>query len=672
MKLRGTFCLLCALLASDATAQAQQWDWVQRFSGDGTAGTAVGVDDAQNVCVAGTFKGTNYIGTNQFTRNTNDNVFLAKFDPLGMPLWTTTASGSLTKMLVASNGSVFVCGSLSFTNPAIGSSISNVSIARMDEGNLTWVEALPENVAGASMAFGPDETIYVLGATNQAFVRRYTQGGLLLDSTLIQREPFTPLAITIGPHEEIYVMGRYATNWPYIVDFTTLISPSGEVIWTWTPGASAYNWDYHIVGIAATPDGGVVSIGFHSTWLPNKSAFVVKHSVTGTQEWVTGVSGYFKSFYSADGVTVGGQGKIYVTGFAAGRGGSYYSAERLLVLTLSPTGEHLSDERIASYVKGHANSGKAIAVDKDGAVIVTGTLQGQTIFGTNKLSYGAGGFVARRSTLFPELVQEQVGNDVVLSWPSSAFPVALQQSSDGENWMFVNVPPQRNGWRNQNTLPFVPGLAFRLFRTNETAILHPPRIFRLDVPGVSFLDHPKVVIVGTNDAPSAFITAYFDDEDENTLSVTWTNVQSGTALTNGISVARYSGRDEWSYRYSAYYGASVALDASIFMPGRHSVAVSVSDGTFTVTQNYPAFEVISAETAVQEFLNAIEPLRRERAGRQALEFLDAYRRAAARGHNRLAEKRWLRFQRHLQRITSLSEEEHARLHSAAEQVKSLL
>src|ERR1041385_7612576 len=136
MRLGRIFCLLCAILLTGAFIQAQQWDWVQRFSGDGTIGTAVGVDDAQNVYVAGTFTGTNYIGTNRIASDSSNNVFFAKFDPFGMPLWTTTARGGLNKMLVASNGSVFVCGSLTFSDSATAQSISNMFVARLDEGNV--------------------------------------------------------------------------------------------------------------------------------------------------------------------------------------------------------------------------------------------------------------------------------------------------------------------------------------------------------------------------------------------------------------------------------------------------------------------------------------------------------------------------------------------------------
>ena len=169
-------------------------------------------------------------------------------------------------------------------------------------------------------------------------------------------------------------------------------------------------------------------------------------------------------------------------------------------------------------MKGHANRGSAIAVDKDGGVIVTGTLEGQTIFGSNRLSYApAGGFVARRSTVLPELVQEWRGDVLVLSWPATALPFALQQSEDGgSNWSFVATTPQRDGRRNQTILPAGDGATlFRLLRTNELPILHPPRIFPLSAPGGAFLNHERVVIAGNPDSWLSRLVVYFDDEDEN-------------------------------------------------------------------------------------------------------------------------------------------------------------
>jgi len=667
---RGIFGLVCLGVLFSVSARAQQWDWVVRFSGDGTLGTAVGVDDAQDVYAAGIFTGTNYIGTNRIASEAGTNVFIAKFASFGVPLWTMTARGALTKMLVASNGSVFVCGALAFDPPAAASSISNIFLARIDEGKVTWTEPLPENVGcAASMAFGPDETIYVLnGTTNQAFVRRFTQVGELLGASSVQLDSMTFFGISVPPNGHLYLAGRYATN-DFLVSMLAQISLVGDVEWIQEirGGLSAYKRE--VIDIAAALDGGVVSVGYDSTPLPQRSAIVVKHSVVGTQEWYTGVFAYFKRFHSAEAVAVDARGNIHVTGYTDG---SYYNADRLLILTLAPTGEHLWRESIGSYVRGHRNAGAAIAVDKDGAVFVAGDLQGQTIFGTNRLPDGSGGFVARRSTLLPQLVQERAGDHVILSWPTSAFSMALQESADGTNWSFVTIAPRRNGWRNQTIVAATTGPLYRLLRTNEPPFNHAPRLFPFLPLGVVFLDYSNVVITGASDSPASRLRVYFDDEDEEPLSVTWTNLRTGQPITNAISVFRNPGVDDWSHRHPSYYDAAVTLDSNMFSPGRHLVSVSVSDGKATATRNYPEFEVITSEMAVEEFLTSIAIFSGNRARREALALLDGYRRAKNNGWERLAERRWKHFQRQLARVTSISEEQRSQLANAAEVVKPFL
>src|SRR5436190_20361911 len=163
MKLRGIFGLLCALLLTSTRGNAQEWNWVQRFQGDKSAATDVGIDAAENVYVAGTLSGTNSIGTNGLVSGDGTNLFIAKFDPFGQPLWSMTAGGVLAKMLVASNGSVFVCGNLVLRDAATSQSFSNVMLARLDEGNIVWTEPLPEGATNAGgMTFAPDETLYLI------------------------------------------------------------------------------------------------------------------------------------------------------------------------------------------------------------------------------------------------------------------------------------------------------------------------------------------------------------------------------------------------------------------------------------------------------------------------------------------------------------------------------
>src|SRR5687767_10698270 len=147
MKARGIFCLLCALLFASTFSQAQQWDWVQRFSGDST-GTAIGVDGNQNVYVAGTFSGTNYLGTNQFVSAGSNDVFLLKLNPDGEVAWSISVGGPLNdsvfRMTVTADGAVFLIGDFTIAAllpeslPSRVHDVDHVFIARVDDGKFTW------------------------------------------------------------------------------------------------------------------------------------------------------------------------------------------------------------------------------------------------------------------------------------------------------------------------------------------------------------------------------------------------------------------------------------------------------------------------------------------------------------------------------------------------------
>jgi len=102
MKSTGKFFwVVCALLFFAASASAQEWDWVQRFSSD-SSGTAIGVDGEQNVYVAGTFTGTNYLGTNRFVSANGSAAFLLKFNPDGEVVWIMTLGGYIGCLVISS------------------------------------------------------------------------------------------------------------------------------------------------------------------------------------------------------------------------------------------------------------------------------------------------------------------------------------------------------------------------------------------------------------------------------------------------------------------------------------------------------------------------------------------------------------------------------------------
>lgn len=672
MKARAILVSLAIALTFSTISYAQQWDWVHRFTGEAVRGSSVGTDDDQNVYLAGTFTGTNFIGTNRISTEAGHNTFVARFSSFGEPFSVTTLGRALQKMLVAGDGSVFVCGNLSFGEGA--NAITNAFLARLDGEQVVWTEPVPTGLSGASsMAFGPDGSIYVLSSTTQAVVHRYTQEGDLLNAFTVPGELMSAYGISVGPFSELYLLSRRRASWyGYTIDFISRVSGTGEVLWTWDNTPGGFYDDRYIRAMTATPDGGVVWVGYNSSRLPSRSAVVTKISMVGTQEWRTGISAYHKQLHSAEAVTVDDHGNVHVTGFSHY---NYGHAEHLLVMSVSPNGATLSAEHIGSYIGGHRNVGAAIAVDKLGAILVTGTTEGALILGSNRLSSAAlNGFIARRSTILPELSQAQIGNQTLLGWPVTALPFALQQSSDGGNtWTFVSTPPERIGWVNQTLVPSNVDHIYRLFRTNEVPVLHPPRILSFPVgPGSAFLTRPRILVTNSASAWTSHLKVYFDDANLDPLSVVWTNLNTGQPLTNEFRITRHSGRNDWNTHYEPYYEASIVIDSSMFSPGLNGISVSVSDGTFTTTGYYPEFEVITYEQAVEEFLAALEELRSTAAGRKAIQLLDAYRRAQDREREKLAENRWSQFKRQLSRVKSVSEEQRGALAAAAEVVKTVL
>jgi hypothetical protein len=73
---------------------AEQYDWVNRLGGDGGSGSTIALDNSGNVYVAGTFSGSLIIGTNQFVSAGGTDIFIAKLNPSGEPIWSMVAGGT--------------------------------------------------------------------------------------------------------------------------------------------------------------------------------------------------------------------------------------------------------------------------------------------------------------------------------------------------------------------------------------------------------------------------------------------------------------------------------------------------------------------------------------------------------------------------------------------------
>ena len=105
------------LLLTVARARAELYDWVNRFAGGSSMGESIGLDAGGNVYVAGHFSTNAFIGTNQLVTAGARDIFLARLNPTGAPIWAIAVGGTnddlVRRLVVTTNGTVFMCGTLS-------------------------------------------------------------------------------------------------------------------------------------------------------------------------------------------------------------------------------------------------------------------------------------------------------------------------------------------------------------------------------------------------------------------------------------------------------------------------------------------------------------------------------------------------------------------------------
>ena len=622
MQSRGNFCALWAFLFAFTTSQAQQWDWVQRLSSE-SSGTAIGVDGNQNVYVAGLFIGTNFLGTNRLASAGGQDVFLAKLNREGEVIWAISAGGpgddSIGRLAVATNGALFVVGNFSIPAALLGNSdhsqdVSNVFVARVDDGRFTWFETLPAETGGigGGVAFAPDESVWVVGASNRVFFKEYEQSGAVLRGFSVSSTSFRPTALAVNRDEQIFVSGIALPDPPVgtniVATWTHLLAAIGEDgTVAWRTGWYYWEWASNpnpIHDIACTPDGGVVAVGAilqGFAWV----ATTVKYAASGESLWQKRKYASHKSVYEARGVVVDAQGHIHVTGRAVLHYMFPQPSDGLWLFSVDADGNPLSETSVGNRRYSNAgNVGTAIATTPDGAIYLTGQLTGSTFFGINAYD-GGGAFVARRS----------------------------------------------------------------FDRTNQIPILHAPKLSSAFGPYIVFtvLNHTNVVFKGS----SVGFGAVFVDSDNDPLSYRWVDSNSGMPVA-GDTAVKHAEPHEYNYEFipSGDY-VTFLSGPETFAVGRHAVEVIASDGFFSTTNRW-AFEVMERDTLVQEFLTALHALGSDRAGGRTIAFWEAYLRAKEKGREHLAANRWKHFNRQLQRVISLSEEERAQLGYAAWVVQSLL
>ncbi len=227
--------------------------WVRPVAA-GLPGTrrGVAVDPAGNILVGGDFRGSLTLGSQTVDARGYGNVFVAKFDPAGNPLWVTAAGGDdpqrsdgLGAVAVDREGNVVSCGEyygegIFGTNRIHAAANTSMFVMKHDPaGKLQWVRTgdSVQGVNANSVACGPDGSVFATGN----YLDTGTFGGVRLPN---------------GNHADLFVV-KY--------------SPDGRQQWVLPAAGQAYS---NGTGIRVDPSGGVFVGGYIRGSSPVGSLYV--------------------------------------------------------------------------------------------------------------------------------------------------------------------------------------------------------------------------------------------------------------------------------------------------------------------------------------------------------------------------------------------------------------
>ncbi|MDC0748899.1 SBBP repeat-containing protein [Polyangium mundeleinium] len=316
------------------TAQGNHvWSKAYGGTGDQTA-TGLAVDTQGNAFVTGNFANTITIGATTLTSAGADDFFVAKLDAAGNELFAKGFGATFTQqssgVAVDSAGNVLVTGAFSGTfswgmTMLTGAGNLDVYVAKMDNaGNPLWAKGFgsAQNQQGLDVATDAAGNVIIVGAMENVadfgggqfvsvggedvFVAKFgPTGNHLFSQRFGDASDQRALAVAADPSGNMLVTGQYAGT----IDlgggvYTSVGADDGFVVKFDPNGAHAWSKSFGAVspqrGKDITTDafGNVLLtgefygvIGFGGATIPATAmadAFVAKLSPTGTQVWLRG------------------------------------------------------------------------------------------------------------------------------------------------------------------------------------------------------------------------------------------------------------------------------------------------------------------------------------------------------------------------------------------------
>lgn len=277
--------VLCAAICTCVTmhASSQTFMWSAGGGGVGTDGaTGVAVDNAGNAYVTGHYNVSAMFGLTVLTSAGADDIFVAKYDPAGTPLWVVSAGGANADMVagigVDAAGNAYITGNFSGsatfgTHVLTSTGGFDVFVAKLAtaDGTFDWATSAGGTFDDNANAISVD-----------AGGNTYATGAFIFSATF----GTTILTANASPAD--------TTSYTSPDAFIAKLGPSGAVLWANSAGSKRTDRGTTVTVDAShnrvffAGNGGDASgqIIFGSYAWTGNGPFVAQYSETGTLAWV--------------------------------------------------------------------------------------------------------------------------------------------------------------------------------------------------------------------------------------------------------------------------------------------------------------------------------------------------------------------------------------------------
>lgn len=400
----GVALLFFALNLCDCAAEMPAFRWASRAGGTGQDyGTGIVVDKEGNTYICGYFRGQARFEDYALAGKGEADIFIAKYDRIGKLVWVRQAGGSADDfaraVAIDADGNCYLTGS--FQSPTVdfgGQSVqrnsdSEIYVAKFDgEGKVLWVRQAGGTGGGSGngIAVGADGYVYVCGyfsgdttfsdltlknaGFQDIFVARYDTAGELDwvrqiggpgddASSAICVDALGNCYITGGFEDDVRFSRTMTLTSAGLVDsFIAKLDNTGRTVWAQRAGGPNTDIGY---GVGLDPHGNViVSGGFN-----------------GTESYASEMR-LHAAFRSRKGTH---------TGTFNGKGMKSVGGSDVFVSKYDQRGRLTWVRTFGGNKIGCPEAGYGLAVDASGHAHVTGTFAGRVDFGKNTLfSMGIG------------------------------------------------------------------------------------------------------------------------------------------------------------------------------------------------------------------------------------------------------------------------------------------